>query len=110
MTLQEMFDTVWERAKTPIRCVDDDGRCMYRGAGGGCCFIGALIPDDRYDPGLEYTPVDISNGALLAASGISRAYCGVALELQTIHDEIDPQDWASHLRGIARRYGLRVPE
>jgi hypothetical protein len=57
-TLQEAFDAMvnhLRRQGKPSQMVIDDGRlvCAYRGDDGCACAVGALIPDDQYNPTLE---------------------------------------------------------
>ena len=46
-------DAVLGLFKQKSRSVEENS-CMYRGENGNKCAIGFLIPDERYDPELEY--------------------------------------------------------
>ena len=55
MTDQQVFDSVYEhmvkQGKRSVSVVD--GECMYRGPDGLKCAVGALIPDDIYEPEMD---------------------------------------------------------
>jgi len=57
-TIQEAFDTMvnhLRRQGKPSQITLPSGTlvCAYRGVDGCACAVGALIPDDQYDPQLE---------------------------------------------------------
>lgn len=59
MSLQEVFDKVVNHAFTQKRRATSNNKgnypvCLYRASNGDRCFIGALIPDNEYDPAIEF--------------------------------------------------------
>lgn len=75
--------------------------CMYR-YNGNKCFIGALIPDEMYEAGIEGENVmDRSVRDLLAkALGVERVSDQLASTLrriQLIHDRYNPNQWFEYL-------------
>ena len=59
MTPQEIYDTVAKHLFTQGRRSGDDRpqrggfQCRYRGAEGTKCAVGAVMPDEAYDPDME---------------------------------------------------------
>ena len=55
MNAQELFDKVLAHSRTMTEKSQrsEDGRCMYRDGKGGECFIGCLLPDDKYTPNMD---------------------------------------------------------
>jgi hypothetical protein len=112
VTKQETFDIVarhllTQNAKAWGHYSSDLGPtngCVYRDADGRKCAAGCLIPDDVYHPGLEG---EIADGrvvsAILAVEGHNPA---LVRELQFLHDEFVPEDWAAQLRATAGHEGL----
>ena len=53
-TLQHVFDAVATHLLNQLgSAMSSTGECCYRASDGRMCAIGCLIPDDRYDPGIE---------------------------------------------------------
>lgn len=114
MTLQAIFDRVCEHAMTdykksllPNSAVP---RCGYRGADGARCFIGCLIPDDRYEPEFEglslATIATETSERLLKAIGADAKQLDQLEALQGVHDNYEPPAWLGRLRQYAGAYGL----
>jgi hypothetical protein len=97
-TAQGMYDTVARHLFTQGRpALDQTARpgeatCVYRGAEGTKCAIGVLIPDNRYDEGLEGS--NAYNNHVLAAVGLDRDsdLTELAWDLQQAHDKPDNRD------------------
>ncbi len=53
MTPQEIFDTVVTHLFQQGRQSSVKGMCLYRSESGLKCAVGALIPDDAYDPKMD---------------------------------------------------------
>ena len=106
-THQEAFSIIWEHAKKGVKSMDERS-CMYRGPHMAKCFVGALIPDERYDE-------DMDRKRCLADEVFRMAEVRVAteiqniIELQKIHDRHEPEEWTAHLVIYASDYGLTVP-
>lgn len=84
-------------------------RCMYRGANGTRCAIGALIPDRLYSQSMEdSTPHEEIVGNALATLGYTDISFNCAL--QRIHDDNEPKNWRQALKEFAHKYKLVWPE
>lgn len=107
---QEIFDAVVAHARTmdkkSIKCDNFGGHpvCAYRGNGGRKCFIGALIPDEEYDIGME---MPISSFAPKEMPYLSDESFKLLIELQSIHDLIPMDKWEEELKGVAGDFGLK---
>lgn len=124
MNKQEIFDTVsvhlLRQGKKSMKTLPKVGEaCAYRGDGGCMCAIGALIPDDKYDPDMEnqtvYGLIDEFPGALahlgiFAGLGASaRWHASFLAKLQAIHDSTFlPADWPRELAAFAAGEGLNT--
>ena len=80
--------------------------CMYRNPGGMKCAVGALIPDDMYDLGIEGLRADKpAISRILLKLGHNVALCR---ELQIIHDHFCTMEWHDKLRLLAEQHGLNT--
>ena len=98
------------------------GKCMYRGPGGLKCAAGHLIPDDRYAFAMERrcaSDVGTVYGFDIFGEGVTKEDENFLDNLQEAHDYPineghDPGEECPtiepHLRELARRYNLEVPE
>ncbi len=77
--------------------------CLYRGPDGLKCAIGALIPDEAYKPDMEGMGVDSIIAAIPGASTEDGTFL---LDLQELHDEYMPNEWAGKLGDFAEAHGL----
>lgn len=117
MNEQEIFDIVRRHLiKQRVRSIDDIGRPRYR-AGKKMCAIGVLIPNDLYNPSMEYNSVTRlceevkSDGHYkFTLPDYFRANVRFLNTLQLIHDRsfnfVDPSRWDLELQVFARRRGL----
>jgi hypothetical protein len=120
MTKQEIFDKVWKRAQDPRparRRRATGWTCVYRQrvnkSKTRCCFIGALIPDELYDPKMENQNVDTVLEVFDKVKELLDPLdenAELLQELQQVHDRRAPDVWNDTLWTIARDYGLVVPE
>lgn len=122
----EMFDkrAVFTRVKAHLlqqgrrALVDPDpgaiaaGACAYRGHDGTKCAIGCLIKDEFYTPLMEGPSIYQVSVQLALAQSLG---CGheelsehlvFLRRLQKIHDEEEPDVWATKLNQLARDEGL----
>jgi hypothetical protein len=106
MTLQDVFNVVWERAKNPVKSrLGISGVCAYRGAGGLKCFIGECISDEDYSICNEgKTVLDTEVASLFP--GLNST---VLRDLQRIHDVYVPSDWKTNLEFFAKTNNLQIP-
>lgn len=103
ITKQEAFNLVWERAKDKRRAVAH-GRCLYRAPDGLKCFVGVLIPDEKYDARFD-SEWRTTGEVMDCDKELERFLCS----LQGIHDWTEPAEWERLLRQVALAEGLEVP-
>lgn len=73
-------------------------KCLYRGPHGLRCAIGCLIPDELYKDWFDDQGyVDLT---IAAAAGIGGEDLDLARRLQTIHDEVDVEQWPAKLEEV----------
>lgn len=105
MTNQEMFDRVVAHARAQKRHAISHYRgCLYHGSNGVRCFIGALIPDDKYKPELEGQAA--TSQAVQEAAGYTPEQVVLALRLQSVHDQYAVPDWEKRFRSLAAYFNL----
>lgn len=109
ITLEEVFNKVWERAKIPYKSMDN-GRCVYRNPDGSKnhCFVGVCIPDELYDPIMD-NGGSIYNNKEVKSLFDSNLHAPLK-ELQRIHDFESPNMWPVELRLFAKGHNLSIPE
>lgn len=121
MTPQETFDKVTRHLLTQKAVSELKGvGCRYRADNGLKCAVGCLIPDDKYSPDIEGTPVgpdffDLEIGffppralalrTLLTDLGLS-GQGKLLSRLQHVHDSFDSSDWPDRLRRVAKDFNL----
>lgn len=113
--LLSLFPKIEERAKYQSRAVSEDAFCKYRvdekadnTEPENCCFIGYLIPSDKYVPELENFTIGNPRGYLVwEILGFPREiYPSVFYylkQIQQIHDEINSKDWEEFLKSVKTR-------
>lgn len=121
MNKQEIFNKVVEHARTQKqKAINKYGSCRYRTEDGLKCFVGALIPDDKYDPVIEgINPFSVESGgnesweisarkmnSILTEIGYNIEHKELLLKLQSIHDSFDPSKWEDQLKSFANKYNL----
>lgn len=110
MNQQQIFDTVKAHLLTQNeRSADSRGVCLYRGPNKLMCAAGILIPDNAYNPNWE------GEGILTIVADHPRALPNdifnaenmpLIKDLQILHDEVQPHQWAETLAKVAVKYGL----
>lgn len=119
MTKQELFDTVAKHLLTQKQPAYEDSMCKYRTKSGLKCAAGCLIPDDKYDSRIEKgtvathadDPINFGWGSV-TKHGFdnykffkdlvgTEANLLFLYELQKIHDNCVPSDWAEKLKRLA---------
>jgi len=113
MTRQQIFDHVVEHAREmPEKCQVDGTRqsalqCVYRDGKGNACFVGSLIPEERYTPEIEGGSLHDQSLALDALEGVIELSDQPFLkELQIIHDCSIPPLWDEKFAIFAEEYNL----
>lgn len=114
MNRQEIFDKVAahllaqnKKAESP-----QTGMCMYRSPDGLKCAMGALIPDDIYDPAFEGHAIDILISRYDRLDSLFDPECSddfFLCSLQRVHDQNSPDTWAAVLSSVATTFGLVSP-
>lgn len=113
MNAQEVFDIVVNglRAQKYERSMDDKGVvCSYRGTNNRKCAAGFILPDEKYNVGLEGGGVDGSCYPVFVGI-VGKDNINLLAELQRIHDcsrGVDNKElWEDKWSDIARQYNLR---
>ncbi len=105
MTNQEAFTTVVLHLRKQGRRAQDHSKCRYRAPDGCKCAIGALIPDDQYNPKLEGRTVL----ALTHLPALQDLNSFLLSDLQITHDVYYPDEWEKRFEHLAGKYKLEVP-
>lgn len=96
-TTKEVFEYIKHHLLTQMkRCVDDKGDCLYRDKEGLKCAAGCLIPDNMYDPNLEYKKWY----SLVVEKSVPKEHRELIRKMQCIHDYNDPITWERHLDNL----------
>jgi hypothetical protein len=94
MTPQEIFDTVVTHLFQQGCQSSVEGMCLYRSESGLKCAVGALIPDDAYDPKMDHgndtnTGIDYLIGSGLLPPDLQKTFernITLLRDLQDAHD------------------------
>lgn len=116
-TAQEAFNHILRAARAAgyVRSEDGNDNCRYRGPGGTRCLVGHILPDSEYVAAFEGHPVEalaeegIPAGTPFAGWGEPddiRSPLGLLVEMQSCHDEVEPEDWEREFQRIATDAGL----
>lgn len=122
MAKQEVFDTAYEHLiKQGTQSINDNGMCVYRGFNGLMCGVGVLIKDEHYYSSLEGNSTkDESVMKALLLSGViddmpgehfkeNHPIISLLVDIQHIHDTVDPMCWHRALRITAESHKLSCP-
>ena len=105
---QEMLDKVILRAKLGMKSSDGgDGfgnTCLYRTKDGNRCFVGELIPDEKYSPMIEDAPV--GRDIIDMIPGATESDIDFLQDMQTVHDNLPIREWQDGLSALADKYNL----
>lgn len=99
MDIQTMVFKIFLRARDRRRSLlypSSQHACAYRSHDGLACFVGVLIPDDRYSPDFEGQNVGYllqETDALDVKAEQYAAVFALLTEAQRIHDCFPPEDW-----------------
>lgn len=123
-TQQELFDTAAKHLLAQNEKSANGSTCLYRKplADGRVlkCAVGALFPDELYNPDFEGRSVnclleDLANKgtpderSVLPPGDVRDEFAAntnFLRALQQVHDDYELQDWPDHLRRFARSYHL----
>jgi hypothetical protein len=117
LTLQQIFDTSTAALLAQGKPALENGRCRYRTADGCKCAVGHLIPDDRYDPAMDFDAgLHVGNSMIRDAVGIDYdERLRLLAQLQATHD--GPAGvpnlnwltaWKDNVRAVAVRFNLNT--
>lgn len=122
MTNQEAFNKVWDHfvVKKNGPSVDGSGTCKYRGRNGTKCAIGVLIPDEAYEPQMDYGGLKLERIISMypkfreALKGVGRDFL---CDLQATHDMFTRGRRIlqfhtlirAELQQVAKRWNLAIP-
>lgn len=117
MKNQEIFETVSRHLFTQgKRSVSGSGSsCLYRGPNGTSCAVGFLIPDDQYNPDMEFMGVDRLIANFVDTTPVLKSLkrnVGLLGHLQSAHD--GTLNWHSsecmrgRLKVVGRLFKLRI--
>lgn len=77
------------------------GECAYRGDGGLSCVGGCFIDEQEYSETME--------GISWCFAVAPYEHCDLICDLQTIHDNDEPHQWAGALYRLAIKKGIEWP-
>ena len=97
-SLQEIFQTVETHLLKQMVKSTEGGVCRYRTSTGLMCAVGCLIPDELYSEELECFSVQVPK------QGYAEPKLKLASDLQPVHDDFNPEDWAYALNKVARQW------
>lgn len=109
MTNQELFDKCLTHLRQQgQRSVNESGECMYRAPDGGMCAIGALIPDEKYDPNFENRSA--AHNPVWQATDLTEDQLPLALTIQRQMHDMAFGDFRTELEirahQVAAEFGL----
>lgn len=102
MTAQEVFNVACDHLLTQMKQSVDPSEgltCLYDGGDGICCAAAPFIKG--YNEGME--------GKGWLAISHTNLHEELIADLQQLHDEIDPKEWAQGLNDIAVSQKLTFP-
>lgn len=115
MKMQLAFETAAKKLLEQGALSESDlaGGCAYRGESGRKCAIGWLIPDRKYRKSIEGSAAtDVNVLRSISATykvSVDRHEDTIFLgQLQTVHDELPPEDWREGFRLLAQDFELDV--
>lgn len=107
MDKQKVYNIIKAHAIKQNERAIDGVTCQYRSPDGLKCFIGAIIPDELYNPDMEGSNIE----SVLLYYPDFKEFLGVPdltflIQLQNIHDWSPVEDWIQELKLIANEYHL----
>ena len=112
MDRQKTYDTIKAHAIKQGKKSTNGNICLYRDQDGLKCFIGAIIPDELYNPDMEGN--DIYRLATWKQYDNIREYLNITagddinflMNVQSIHDTFPVEAWVKMLEMAAQQYHL----
>jgi hypothetical protein len=101
LTRQEIFNKVWQHAVIEQQppSITYENQCRYRGPDGTKCFIGVIIPDEKYDPSFEKS----SLRHILEVLNFDVELSPFLRSLQCIHDSCARYDEKYYFQNVKLR-------
>lgn len=110
---QDIFNRVVEHArKQNSKAISIYDQCRYRiGEPPKKCFIGCLIPDEKYDPSMEGLSAinDRILSVIFDTTKIDELDKLFLLRLQKIHDDYIVSYWDDEFKNFSKNYNLIMP-
>jgi hypothetical protein len=104
-TAQEVFDQVAKHLlKQGERSTGKHGFCVYKSEDGKMCAAGCLIGKKEYRKKYEGAPWDVT----VRNHGITQSNMRLIIELQKVHDNLNPKNWRHSLKELAKEYSLNT--
>jgi len=125
---QSVFNAVVAHSRAQPSKAMEFSACRYRTNDGKRCFIGALVPDELYDPGMECGSVQKkltydTEYAMLGSQNhkffevltkmfgtLDSEELELLRDLQNVHDNYDVEFWEQQLERVSRLYKLAFPK
>ena len=106
-TAQKVFDQVAAHLLAQMERATHGGQdCSYRSNGGLACAAGCLMSDMEATQLEERGWLTASWNQLVNSEFAPSKHFDLIVELQKLHDQVDPPLWKSVLTGIAKDYAL----
>jgi len=108
-TAQSLFNTVVTHLlnQNQRSHASGSGACLYRGPHNLKCAVGILLTDDEYDPSMD----DLNNATGVEDINLPerlRPFRELLIDVQHVHDNIDPPEWTEALTQTAVDHGLCI--
>ena len=106
-TEQQVFDTIsthllTQKSKSEMYA---PYTCAYRSGEGKACAVGCLIPIEDYKPEYERNKW---TQLISKYEYLPHRHSSFLSRLQRIHDSIEPRDWPTALRSLAKSHYLEI--
>lgn len=107
LTAQEALDMVTTHLlRQGAKAISEHGKCSYRTSDGKKCAVGALIPDEMYDPAFDTNDTGVRALRLFGKPLFADELFPLLMNLQHLHDTGLLTQWPVGLRQIAAAHGL----
>lgn len=123
LSTQEIFDKVSNHLLNQKKqSKRHTGNCVYFGPKGLKCAVGALIKEEAYDPLIDSDDegdISVCSPRVLKVlkksevisshdvRSVNSSRINLLLDLQTVHDELHPNQWKKALNSVAKLHKLQ---
>lgn len=113
VTAQEVFDQVARHLLQQNQVSQGKrGDCMYRAYLDNDvvlkCAAGCLIADDEYLPIMDTASSGTSWDSLIQDDLVPSCHAELIMQLQNLHDTVEPDKWLMRLEFLASEWGLHL--